>query len=388
MTPSLPRLRPFRISRLRPSRISRRIPRLAAAAVVVVLLVATGCTQSVGEYGPVVRGDRAFARGDVEEALAEYRLALLEGNEDPEVHARVGHTYARLGRVEEAADSYGQAAAGDSAWADQAAADLVHLAREAAERNDLYGVASAIQRALRFRPGLTVSDLSLPLARHYARNGEYGRALPFFQRALASVPQDSAPAIMYETGMAYEEIGDCGRAVVFFEQYRQLVSRSRGTDVNWYLGNCSFRHGTSLLEEGRLESALRYIDTTIEIGEPRSVQAQAYFERGRILSIMGACRDALEAYRQVPAADVAGVGSLVSRAQRRIDEIRFGGHLDSFEPDSRCGLRESEVPALPDDASPADSVGADSLRTDSIPAAPVPADSFPGPDGSDDIGGE
>lgn len=336
------------------------------ALILVLLLAAAGCTQSVGEYNPVVRGDRAFARGAVEEALAEYRLALLEGNEGAEVYARVAHTYARLGRVDEAADAYARATAEDPAWADQAVADLVRLARGAAERNDLFGVASAVQQALEFRPGLTVSDLALPLARHYARNGEYGRALPFFQRALASVPADSAPAVMYETAMAFEEVGDCGRAVVFFEQYREIVPSWERTEVNWHLGNCSFRYGLSLLEEGRLESALRHIQTAIDIGEPRSVQAQAYFDKGRILSLMGACRDALDAYRRVPAADVAGVGSLVARAERRIDEIRFGGYLDSFDPDSRCGLPQPDFRTLPGDSLPLDSLPRDSLPTDSL----------------------
>lgn len=332
-------------------------------------LVLAGCTPSVGEYDAVLRGDRAFARGQTEEALAEYRLALLQGSEDPEVYGRLAHTYARMGRVDEAADSYASAAAQDSAWADQAVSDLVRLAREAADRNDLYGVASAMQRALQFRPGLTVGELALPLARHYSRSGEAGRALPFFQRALAAVPADSAPAIMYETALAYEEIGDCGRAVVFFEQYREIIPRWRRTEVNWHLGSCSFRYGQQLLEEGRLESALRHLNTTIEIAEPRSVLGQAYFAKGDILSLMGACSDALEAYRRVPGADVAGVGSLVTRAERRIDEIRFGGYLESFQPESRCGLPEPEFRRAPSDSLPGDSLRADSVR--GLPASEI-----------------
>lgn len=319
----------------------KRLP-LLFAALSVLLGAAVACSPSVGEQNAIERGDRLFARGQLEEALAEYRLALLQGREDAEVYGRVAHTYARLARVDDAADHYAEAAARDSTWADQAVSDLVELARRAADRNDLYGVASAMQRALEFRPGLSVGELALPIARHYARSGEYGRALPFFQRALAAVPADSAADVMYETAVAYEEIGDCGRAVVFFAQYREVTPPSRRADVDWHLGNCSFRHGRELLQEGRLESALRHLETTIEIGEPRSVLSQAHYERGRILSMLGACAEAAEAYRQVAATDVAGTGSLVSRAQRRIDEIRFGGHLEEFRPEARCGLPEPE----------------------------------------------
>lgn len=340
-------------------RTASRLSLPASLAVVVAfLLLAGACTPSVGEYNAVLRGDRAFAAGDVDGALAEYRLAVLEGSEEPEVYGRLAHTYARMGRVDEAADNYALAAEQDSLWADQAVADLLVLARGAAERSDLYGVASAMQRALEFRPGLTAADLSLPLARHYARSGQPGRAIPFFQRALAAVPPDSAAPIMYETGVAYEEVGDCGRAVIFFEQYRKTIPRWQRDEVNWHVGNCSYRYATTLLEEGRLESALRHLDLALEIGEPRNILARAWFDKGRILSLMGACSEALNAYRQVAAVDVAGTGSLVSRAQGRIDDIRFGGFRNAVDVEGRCGLPEPEFARS---HVPPSAVGADSL---------------------------
>jgi len=353
------------------------------------------CTPSVGEYNAILRGDRAFAAGEMEEALAEYRLAVLEGSEEPEVYGRLAHTYALMGRVDEAADNYALAAERDSVWADQAVADLVSLARDAADQNDLYGVASAMQRALEFRPGMTVSDLALPLARHYFRSGQPGRALPLFQRALAAVPPDSAPAITYETALAYEEVGDCSRAVIFFEQYRETIPRWQRTEVNWHLGNCSFQYATTLLEEGRLESALRHLDVALEIGEPRSILGRAWFEKGRILSLMGACSEALEAYRQVPAVDVAGTGSLISRAQERIDEIRFGGFQSGLDVEGRCGLPEPEFERSPGPRGAAgdsifgpDSIFAPDSRLRRGPDAEVDPESRVGPDSMSRPGAE
>ena len=37
------------------------------------------------------RGDEAFAQGNYEEALAEYRLAVRQGADGPEITARVAH---------------------------------------------------------------------------------------------------------------------------------------------------------------------------------------------------------------------------------------------------------------------------------------------------------
>jgi len=324
-------------------------------------LAVVGCTQPVGEYNAVLRGDQAFARGDVEEALAEYRLALLQGNDDPGVFGRVAHSYVLQGRIDDAAEHYHEAAARDSSYADQAVSDLIRLARGSADRNDLFGVASAVQSALEFRPGLGVDELALPLARHYSRNGEFGRALPFYQKALAAVPADSAPALMYEIAQAYEEIGDCGRALVFFEQYRETIPRWRRGEVNWHLGTCSYRYAETLKAEGRLEDALRHLETTIEIEEPRNLLGLAHFERGEVLSLLGDCEEALEAYGRVPEVDAGGTGPLVSRARSRIDEIRFGGYLEEFRPDERCGLPEPEFLREAEEEA-ADSLVADTLR--------------------------
>lgn len=334
-------------------------------AVAVLAAVLTACSPPVSEQSAIVRGDVAFARGNLEEALAEYRLALLQGNEEPQVFGRVGHTYAAMSRVDEAADHYREATTRDSLWADQAVADLVRLARQAAGRDDLFGVASAMSRAREFRPGLVVRELSLPLARHYSRSGEYGRALPYYQQALAAAPPDSATPILYEIGLAYEEVGDCGRALVFFEQHRERIPRWRRSDVDWHVGNCAYQHARRLVEDDRLTEASRVIQRTIDVGEPRNLVAPAYFLKGRIRSLLGDCQGALEAYRGVRGADVGGSGTLNSRARRRIDEIRFGDFGGPLDPRSaRCGLPPEE-----------DEVAADTLSLPE-PEIPVP-DTFP-----------
>lgn len=69
------------------------------------------------------------------------------------------------------------------------------------------------------------------------------------------------------------------------------------------------------------------------MGEPRNIQAQAWFEKGEILSDLGRCTEAQEAYAQVRYADQAG--AWVDRAQSRFDEIRFGSGLEHLR-DGRC----------------------------------------------------
>lgn len=308
----------------------------------VIFLAATtaalgACTSNSTEVGAVRRGDQAFAQGKYEEALAEYRLAVRQGGDDAATLARVAHTYAVMERVDDAAAFYARAVQADSSYTDEAVSDLMHMAEQAHKRGDRFAMATAVESALKLRPGLGVGDLALPLARHYFKNGQYGRALPFYQKALAEAT-DSAPDVVFEVGQAHEEIGDCEHALVYFERYREMVPRWKRQTVNWYIGTCSFDVARDIrskrdVTDQDLETALQMLGQTLDLGVPRNIQAQAWFDKGEILSDLGDCSGAMKAYAQVRSAD--NPGALAERAQARFDEIRFGRGLESFQG-GRC----------------------------------------------------
>jgi tetratricopeptide (TPR) repeat protein len=311
--------------------------RFALRAALAVVAALAACSPRTTEENAVRRGDEAFAQGNFDEALAEYRLAVRQGADDPEIAARVAHTYAQMGRVDDAGAYYKDATAREPELADQAVSDLMRLAKEAQATGDRFAMATAVETALELRPGVGVADMALPLARHYFVNGEYGRALPFYQRALAGT-RDSLPAIVFEVGQAYEEIGDCEHALLFFERFRTMVRPFQRGEVDWYIGTCAFNiagdlRRRSTLSPQALQRALDLVNRTVEVGEPRNIQAQAWFEKGEILAEMGDCQAAMEAYAQVRYADQAG--SLVDRAQSRFDEIRFGTGLEHLR-EGRC----------------------------------------------------
>ncbi|MFH1762586.1 MAG: tetratricopeptide repeat protein [Gemmatimonadota bacterium] len=303
-----------------------------ALAPLAVLLTLAGCTPLNEKGSSVIRGDQAFANGDLEEALAEYRLALSQGATDPGTYARVAHTYVQLKRIDEARENYRLAVAQDSSLADQALSDFVHLAREENRTGDRFGMASAVQTALEFRPGVSLEDLVLPLAQHYSDIGEYGRALPFYQKTLSAIDPDSLPRILFEAAVAYDEVGDCESAVIYYQDYQDRLPRWRRSEVDWRLGNCSFDLAEARKAEGDDEEALRFLETLLRIGEPRRRLARAYFLKGEILGQRGECEAAVEAFEEVPVYDPAGNSALVDSAELRIDQIRFGGRFDrSFE---------------------------------------------------------
>ncbi len=317
-----------------------RRPSLTSSLVLCVAFAA--CAARDTDSTAVQRGDQAFAQGNFEEALAEYRLAIRQGAADPAVTARVAHTYVVMDRVDDAGAYYVDAAARDPDLTDQAVTDLMYLARIAQEKGDGFAMATAVETALELRPGLGVGDMALPLARHYFENGQYGQALPFYQRAMADAVDDSEPDVVFEVGVAYDEIGDCQNALVFFERFREMVRPWERGEVDWYIGTCSFNLARGLRErsetpggdrDAQLAEALRLATRTTDVGQPLNIQAQAWFERGEILVEMGDCSGAMDAYAQVRYADQAG--SLIERAQDRFDEIRFGRGLEHLR-DGRC----------------------------------------------------
>jgi hypothetical protein len=91
------------------------------------------------------------------------------------------------------------------------------------------------------------------------------------------------------------------------------------------VGNCAFTLARKAHQGGHLGEALRQVDTVLEIGEPQNLLDQAGFERGEILLSLGRRDDALVAFCMVLGLNRARTGQLVERAQRRIDELRFGG---------------------------------------------------------------
>ena len=118
----------------------RRLLTLAALCGLTVAACATRAT----EESAVRRGDQAFALGNYEEALAEYRLAVRQGADDAGTMVRVAHTYAIMGRVDDAGAYYVEAASKEEGLADQAVADLMRLARESLAKGDRFAMATAV----------------------------------------------------------------------------------------------------------------------------------------------------------------------------------------------------------------------------------------------------
>lgn len=300
--------------------------RAAALAALALTLVVAGCSDN---EPALARGDRLWADSAYDAALAEYRLAMAQRDDD-HARSRLAHAYARAGRLPETGSLYQELLPGNPDLADQAAYDFLHVAERARRRGDTYTAAMALEAALTIRSELNPAGLALPAARFHRQRGELDRALAHYARALTTLPPDSAPLVLYELGGLHEEAGRCDVAVDYFAAFRaqgRLDERRWRTlmgEARWHMGNCAFRLARESRDDGRVSVALQHLETMLDLGEPEHLLDQAWFDRGELLYGIGRFDDALEAYRTVIDRSPARVGPLVDRAQRRIDEIRFG----------------------------------------------------------------
>lgn len=299
----------------------RRGARRLASFVVLALLL-SGCDQPEPS---VSRGDRLWAESKYENALAEYRLALLQGARDDAAYLRVAHAYARLGKLNEAREYYEMVLARSSDHVDQAVFDYLAIARRALSRGDRHGVAEGVEAALALRPTLPLGEFAPVLARYYSERGDPERALLFYQSSLTTVPRDSVPGLLFQLGAVHAGRGDCGEALGYFAAARDRSrNRARIEEATWRLGDCAFELAREARKEGQITDALEHLELMLELGVPANLLDQAWFERGEILFTLGRFEPALESYRRVLQLNRERGGLLVEKARERIDQIRFG----------------------------------------------------------------
>lgn len=296
--------------------------RLAGALAIVVLLLPLACGRSPDDA--VERGDRLYGAGEVDAAIAEYRLALRQRGDEPEVLLRLGGAYGERGEVEASLRYVRRLLAEDSTYKYQAAAVLAEAARVALEKGAPDNMARALGPVEAMGIGLIPSDLRLALARHYAGLADYGRALPLYLGAFEG--QEAPSDVQLETARTFQELGGCREALGYFESYLARGGPA-GTDrsgVRWQYGNCLFEVAEEERRQGRDAAAEERLDILIDQGVPRTLLDRAHFERGEIRLARGGYEAAEEDFLAVLDLNPARSGPLVAMAEERIREIRYG----------------------------------------------------------------
>ncbi|MGD8494650.1 MAG: tetratricopeptide repeat protein [Gemmatimonadales bacterium] len=308
--------------------MSGRAGRLRAARRGVFLALAAAllaaCGACGGASGPEERGDRLMATGAVDEAIAEYKLALRTRGEDPAILLRLGSAYAGRGEVEASLQYLRRTLEQDSSYKDVVAVELTRAARVAMDDGSPDNMARALEMVLPMGMAYLPPDLKLELARYYADLSDYGHALPLYLSALDD--GDTEPATWLATAVAFQEVGGCREALDYFELYLDSprADRGDGSAARFQYGQCLFEVAEQDRSAGRTAPALEKLDLLIDQGVPRTLLDRAHFARGEIMRRAGNLDAAEAEYEKVRELNPARTGPLVRLAEERIREIRYG----------------------------------------------------------------
>jgi tetratricopeptide (TPR) repeat protein len=298
------------------------ILRVTRMVVVLGLVIAAGC--NTGPDEALERGDRLLAAGSVDEAIAEYKLALRQRGEDADVLVRLGSAYGRRGEVEAALQYFRRTLEQDSMYRDIVAIELTEAARIARDEGSPDNMARALEMVQPMGTAYLPLDLKLNLAEHYVAVSDYSRALPLYVSALES--GETGPDTWLSTARAFQESGGCREGLTYFERYLEspAARRGAGSAARWQYGQCLFEVGEQDRIAGRSAPALKKLDLLIGQGVPRTLLDRAHFSRGEILRRVGNLDAAQLDYQMVLDLNPALTGPLVRVAQERIREIRYG----------------------------------------------------------------
>ena len=307
---------------LMPARkLSRRRRGMLGLVVLLCAASLTGC----GDEGPdtaVGRGDRLLAAGEVEAAIAEYKLALRQEGRQPEILLRPGHAYASEGDVEATLDHVRPLLESGEELQFQVVAELSEAARVARDRGSPDNMARAMEPVLELGLGMVPSDLQLPLARYYAELSDWNRALPLYVAVLEG--EDPPEAALLETARAFQEVGGCREALGYFERFLENAGRRERAEATWEYGSCLYEVAMADRAQGRPGDAAVLLDRMIELGVPRNLLDRAHYNRGEIRMTFGNLADAESDFLAVLELNPVRSGPLVRLAEERIREIRFG----------------------------------------------------------------
>jgi tetratricopeptide (TPR) repeat protein len=242
-------------------------------------------------------------RGEAEEAVKEYRIALGLEPDYADAHYNLGVALIRLNRVAEAERAFRDAirlSSGD-------APAHVNLATLLYRRSDWDAASAEYGEAVRLAP--YDQGARLGLARTLVKKAKLDEAIAEFRRLLEIAPNSAVAH--FDLANAYIRKGDFPPAI---EEFRE-AARLEPTDVV-----SRINLGTALSMEGRADEAVAWFRDVLRIDPD---QADAHFNLADTLIEQGKVDEGIDEYRQVlrTRPSDAGVYVAIGRALLRAERL-------------------------------------------------------------------
>jgi len=278
------------------------------------------CTRSAADHEEL--GDRAYAAGAYQDALAEYQLGRKANAGSSALLAKVAAAAMHAEDYELAAESYRSLARRDRSRVEEAADGLERVARAALAANDRTALASALTGLREIAPRRPLGRYVVLAALDAVDRGDTAEAAALLPAAAASASDAArADSLLFVYGRTLVRMRDCSTAVRVFEG---VIRRQRSLAVvepaREGLGLCALVEGQRALEQGRPADAEGWFRRATAPGASPDVVRGAFLGLGDVRLAQGDVAGALESYQQALVGGTPG-DTIAQRAQEKLNAL-------------------------------------------------------------------
>jgi tetratricopeptide (TPR) repeat protein len=300
--------------------------RLTARALGLVLLAGlpVACGQQREDH--FAKANRFLADGNVEDAVAEFRVALRDSRRpQPELLWKLGLLNLDAKNLTEARGLLSRLAERDPEGRERVGNAYLLFAARWFKAGDPFSAIQAIEAARATDPERNLGPYYYEVGDYYFELPDYERAVESYLLALALAPGVDWEAV-YRLALAEERLGRWPQAVASFRAYAAAPPPEHAPrDLRYHLGEAAFRSAESAFLAHRYGEALDYLQTVLSTGQPENRLDDAWFLLGEVRYRHGDAAGAEAAFEKVLELAPSSSSRLYGDAERRLLDIRIGG---------------------------------------------------------------
>lgn len=306
--------------------VEGRTGRVRGASYVLIGLLVLSCGRAATEHETL--GDRSYAALQYADALVEYRLALVQSSDDPDLLAKAASSALHAGSLSDAAEAYfALAGAREGERLTEAADGLERVAGAALEAGDMIALTEALGGLRLTAPGRALGSFAQELAREIGDGPPSEDLMSVLSYAAAAAPDArQLDSLMYSYAAVLRQLGRCEEAVPVYEGLTRRQREPAVVDAaRAGVGYCAFMVASEF--HGELQqplSAEEWYRRAIAGAEGTEYGRAAYLGLGDILFARGDYPGAAEAYESVLFEAETG-DSLAAVAEDRLNMLGQAG---------------------------------------------------------------
>jgi tetratricopeptide (TPR) repeat protein len=271
--------------------------RIAVSIFLLTALVGCG-EQSAADHETL--GDRAYAALDFAAALVEYRLEIVQEEDNKVLRAKAGAAALRAGDLLAAAEEYASLLRLDQEDPD-AVEGLDRVANSAMVEGNREALNTALEALASGSEDLVHRKYAAEMVAGFTASTPAETALRLLPAAAAGATDARVrDSLVYEYARVMVRAGNCDGAVTVFES---LVRRNRNQEISDHartdLARCALESGNRQLLEGHPSEAVSWFERAIIGGGDSEFAVAAYIGLGEALFARGDFSEAFEAYLAV-----------------------------------------------------------------------------------------